>query len=106
MYYTTKEVEGMWSVKKIRHWTIDGIRRMCIENNLYTRGDNKDYQNLMSYVSDHVPTMQCMFWVARDIFAHSKFNNESLITEPLSHIMWLIEHEAVITTYSVEMRDD
>ena len=106
MYYTTKEVEGMWSVKKIRHWTIDLIRNMCIEHNLYTCGDNKDYQNLMSYVADHVPTMQCMFWVARDIFAHSKFDDDSLITEQLDHIMWLIEHWAVITTYSVEMRDD
>ena len=58
---------------KFKH-TIDseGVRNFCIHNNLYTRGDNMDYRELLSSVNElHNCTPQDIINIAKDIAEHS-----------------------------------
>ena len=58
---------------KFRH-TInsEGVRNFCIHNNLYTRGDNMDYKELLDSVDEiHNCTPQDIINIAKDIAEHS-----------------------------------
>ena len=102
MYSIKKEVfNSVWTVKTIRVWDADSIRDMCIRNNFYTCGSNEDYEKLMTYVTEHSPTTPAMFWVARDIFLHSKIEDERTAQERLGYILFCLELGAITTNFEV-----
>ena len=52
------------------------LRRMCIEHNYYTRGDNEAYGNMLlkyEYKEVNEPELQ---WLAEDIKSHSNTEDE------------------------------
>ena len=68
-------------------WTVYDIRKMCIQNEFYTCGTNKQYEKLMNFVSDHEPTMEAIEWVAKDIIDHSSFEYDYPITSMMFHVV-------------------
>ena len=58
--------------KLIRELRFEDVRRVCIENNLYTKGDNEDYTNLMFFVTElKNMTDYRLILIAKDILKHS-----------------------------------
>ena len=84
-----------------RFWTSDLVRTACIRNDLYTRGTNEDYSNMLNYVDTAAegPSLKNLYNVARDIYEHSR-------EQTLTNIMFILENETVITTFRIEGRDD
>ncbi len=88
-------------IETFRHWTPDRVREACIRNDLYTRGTNEEYSRMLSYVGVAAggPTTKNLYLVAKDICEHSK-------DQTISNVMYILEHETVITTFEIDGRDD
>ena len=86
-------------IKENRSWTIESVRRMCIHNNLYTRGDNDAYSAMLNYVRGKKPTVNSMYVVAKDICEHSE-------DQTVSNVMFMLANEAVAYTFEIEGQDD
>lgn len=54
-----------------RSWSMYNVRKFCIQNNLYTCGDNEQYSTMLRFVEDNEPTAENIKLVAIDIAAHS-----------------------------------
>ena len=78
-------------------WTSFLVRSVCIENNWYTRGDNKAYLEMLDFVDHNEPTKANIYKVAMDIMEHS--NTNDLYIEA---IMFCIANDAVMTHYTVK----
>lgn len=77
--------------KMIGHWTTYDIRKMCIQNDFYTWGTEKQYSNMMNYVETHEPTTEAIEHVAKDIINHSSVEDDFSIT----YVMYIIANEVV-----------
>ena len=82
-----------------RQWYADRVRQACIRNDLYTRGDNEAYSKMLSFVDDNEPSMAALYKVAKDIFEHSK-------GQTITNVMFILENEAVITTFEIDGSDE
>lgn len=91
-------VEGHM-VTKNRMWYADRVRQACIRNDLYTRGDNAAYNKMLDFVDGNEPRMDVMYKVAKDIFEHSK-------DQTITNVMFILENEAVITTFEIDGSDE
>lgn len=78
-----------------RIWSSDSVRRACIRNDLYTRGDNEAYSSMLDYVSKSDPSTENLYIVAKDIAEHSR-------PQPISNVMFILECGAVITVFNIE----
>ena len=59
-------------VKESRVLYSDSVRRLCIDNDWYTRGNNEDYKKLLDYVaSKRTFTLNDIKKVAINIYNHS-----------------------------------
>lgn len=85
------------TVTRNRMWYSDDVRRACIRNDLYTRGDNEAYSKMLEFIDKHEPTTKAMYLAAVDIAEHSK-------DQTITNVMFILESEAVITTF--EINDD
>lgn len=68
----------MAKVVTTRWITAEGLRRLCIKNNWYTKGTNKDYEYLLTQLVwnfNHAPNKgeqdNCLVDIAFDIVNHS-----------------------------------
>lgn len=52
-------------------WSASRMRMFCIENDLYTAGNNRQYSMMLDFVATHKPTKENIKLVATDIVAHS-----------------------------------
>lgn len=82
-----------------RTWTASRVRQTCINNDLYTAGDCEEYEQMLDRVRDSEPTTESLYLTALDIQQHS---HEQTVT----NIMFLLEREAVITTFEIDGQDD
>ena len=55
-----------------RVWSMQSVRKVCINCNWYTEGDNKEYNNMLMFVESHKPTDRNIEKVACDIYSHSE----------------------------------
>lgn len=59
-------------MKEIVMMSTEDVRKKCIENNWYTRGDIESYDKLLTFISNiEYVTINTIKFVARDIKAHS-----------------------------------
>lgn len=65
-------------------WSASRMRMFCIENDLYTAGDNRQYSQMLDFVATHKPTKDNIKLVATDIVAHS--------IDPDGNIMSIFPH--------------
>ena len=78
-----------------RRFDLKGIRRVCNENTLFTRGDVAAYAGMIHLAEDTVPTPEGLFKVATVIADHSD--------ETVENVMFLLANFAVHHTYRIEM---
>ena len=86
-------------IKATRNWSDDSVRAACIGNNLYTRGTCEEYSRMLEMVEVMNPTYENLYTVARDIKEHSK-------DQTITNVMFILEHEAVITTFEIDGSDE
>lgn len=61
------------SFKERRILTQENLRKICIEYNFYTKGNNKDYANLMNFTKENVNlNTEEIVGIANDIKIHSE----------------------------------
>lgn len=89
----------MKTLTQKKHWNSDDVRRACIHNGWYTRGDNKAYYEMLEYVDTHEPTKENVYIVAMDINEHSRSNT-------VSNIMYCLEEDAIYTTYYLDGEEE
>ena len=77
-----------------RQWSSSSVRAVCIENELYTRGDNEAYSHMLDCVNQFYPDTENLYLIAQDIEAHSK-------DQTITNIMYLLEKQAVATTFEI-----
>ena len=68
-------------------WSVYGIRKMCIQNEFYTCGTEKQYMNMMDYVKTHEPTTEAIEHVAKDIINHSSVEDDYPIAAMMFHVV-------------------
>lgn len=92
---------------KFRH-IIDseGVRQFCICNNLYTRGNNKDYASLLNSCDTfHNCTPRRIINIAKDIAEHSD-EQDSKIDLSLDNIVFYLCEDVMHTMLSIDDIDD
>ena len=82
-----------------RQWTRYTVRQTCIKHDLYTCGDNEEYDHMLSWVERLCPNTENLYFIAEDIQKHSK-------DQTVTNVMFLLEKDAVTTTFEVDGRDD
>lgn len=83
-------------IKVLRSWSRMRVRMMCIDHEFYTRGDNEEYEAMLSFVDDSYPDTDNLWLVALNIRDHSRDD-----CPPVTGIMYLLEKETVDTFYSL-----
>ena len=81
-----------------RRWTRHTVRQTCIKHDLYTCGDNEDYEHMLSWVERLYPNTENLYFIAEDIQKHSK-------DQTVTNVMFLLERDAVMTTFEIVGRD-
>ena len=81
-----------------RIWSVNSVRRACITNNLYTRGSNEDDEHMYSWVRRLYPNTENIYFIAKDIYEHSE-------EQTITNVMFILENEAVITTFEIDGDD-
>lgn len=76
-------------------WDWRRVRYVCVHNNLYTRGSNDDYMDMLDELNELDVTPECIYYVAFDILEHS----ETDMT--VEDIMFELSREAIIRYYGV-----
>ena len=87
------------TITRKRYWSFETVRQACIRNELYTRGDCEAYDKMLQFVERNEPTTKAMYLAAKDIAEHSK-------NQPITNVLYILEDEAVITTFLIDGRDD
>ena len=82
-----------------RRWSGMSVRQTCIKHDLYTCGDNEDYEHMLNWVERLYPNTENLYFIAEDIQKHSK-------DQTVTNVMFLLERDAVMTTFEIDGRDD
>ena len=82
-----------------RRWSAMSVRETCIKHDLYTCGDNEDYEHMLSWVERLYPNTENLYFIAEDIQKHSK-------DQTITNVMFLLEKDAVSTTFEIGGQDD
>lgn len=82
-----------------RHWSIYSVSHTCVKHGLYTGGTNKEYENMCLRVDGLSPDPENIYSIAEDIQKHS-------VNQTITNIMFLLERDAVATTFEIDGRDD
>jgi len=101
MNYTTKSNIRIAAptVSTNRFWDHTTVRAACIKNDLYTCGDNEEYSAMFDLVDKTPPTTQGLYIIAKDIAEHSDY-------QTITNVMFILEREAVITTFEIDGSDE
>lgn len=86
-------------IEEIKRWSADSVRKVCIENNLYTAGDNEEYGHMLDWVGRLYPNTENIYFIADDIYRHSE-------NQTISNIMFVLANYAVITCYEIDGDDN
>ncbi len=82
-----------------RRWSGMSVRQTCIKHDLYTCGDNKDYEHMLNWVERLYPNTDNLYFIAEDIQKHSE-------DQTVTNVMYLLEKDAVVTTFEIDGQDD
>lgn len=86
------------AITRNRRWGRETVRNACIANHLYTEGDNEAYSKMLDMAERTEPTTKAMYLVAKDIQEHS-------FEQTITNVMFILEREAVITTFEIDGSD-
>lgn len=86
-------------ITSTRQWSADDVYIACVRNNLYTCGNNEEYDAMLNSISGLEPTPENIYQVAKDIYDHSK-------NQTITNIMFILEKVAVNTFYCIDGSDE
>lgn len=90
-----KKREGAeMKIIETRVWSAESVRQVCIENNLYTRGNNKEYSAMLDKVEKNYAGNEAIYAIAKDIMEHSE-------GQTVTNIMFLLANKAVTTIFEI-----
>ena len=90
-----KERQGSeMKIIETRGWSAESVRQVCIENNLYTRGNNKEYSAMLDKVEKNYAGNKAIYAIAKDIMEHSE-------GQTVTNIMFLLANKAVTTIFEI-----
>ena len=98
MKHTHTDYFSAPAITRNRMWDRDTVRQACIANHLYTEGDNEAYSKMLDMAGRTEPTTKAMYLVAKDIQEHSD-------DQTITNVMFILEREAVITTFEIDGSD-
>ena len=81
-------------IKINRQWNSASVRQVCIDHDLYTRGDNEAYARMLLSVGASMPSYENLYLIAKDICVHS-------VDQTVTNIMYLLEKYAVSKTFEI-----
>ena len=70
-----------------RFWTTSDIRKVCIDNDLYTSGTNEEYEKMFKLAESLEPFAENLYLVAKDIEKHSEGQTVGNIMTILANII-------------------
>lgn len=76
-----------------RTWESYNIRDLCVKQNWYTRGTNKEYTKMLNSIDKKKPTLGNMTKIAQDIVDHSE---EGL---DVPTVLFYLERDVVFTYF-------
>lgn len=84
-----------------RFWTPHSVPQTCITHDLYTGGNCEEYERMLDSVNQFRdnPAPENLYVIAKDIQEHSK-------GQTITNVMFLLEKDAVMTTFEIDGRDD
>lgn len=82
-------------IKVTRRWSDDSVQSTCIKNNLYTRGTYDQYDKMLKSADVLQPTVENLYRLAKDICEHSE-------GQTITNVMFILEREAVTTTFEID----
>lgn len=91
-------------VKTIKTINKEMVRSICIDNDLYTSGDCKAYENMLYKLCKGKATDKKVLEIATDIYTHSnkdRFEGYTVI-ESIESIMWHIYNKCIYTEVHIE----
>lgn len=88
-------------IKTTTTWYAEDVREFCIRHNFYTKGDNKAYDKLLSFVWDKKPTTSNLYKVAQDIMDHTDMGRLDTNGLEVTDFMYLINVECVRTFFTI-----
>ena len=88
-------INNLPTISTERRWSVSSVMAACKKNNLYTCGDNQEYERMLSAVYCMQPTHENLYKVACDICKHSD-------NQTISDVMFILENEAVVTYFIIE----
>lgn len=81
--------------KEVRILHSDNLRRLCIKQNWYTKGDNEEYQKLLDFADSlSNVTTDDIIKIAKDIIEHTAIKKYEVI--PLEYVCF----ELIRTCYT------
>lgn len=78
--------EKVVRIRETRKWSTEYIREMCIDNDWYTRGNTREYSEMLDLVDREPPTTENIYRVAKDIYEHSEHSDGLEITSVMFEI--------------------
>lgn len=96
---TIKEAGKTLEITSKRFWTRGSVRSACVNNNLYTGGDNEEYEHMLDWVDRMYPNTENLYFIAKNIYCHSA-------DQTITNIMFILEQEAIYTTYEINGSDE
>ena len=90
-----REIEAISKIQRIQEWSYGSVRRACIKNDLYTRGDNESYSEMLDFVDENPVTDMNLYLVAKDITEHSKY-------QTIANVMYILINDAVTTYFEID----
>ena len=97
---TIEQVNG-YNVEEVKEWHPESVRMLCVKQQWYTCGTNKEYDHMLEYVRNNKPVLSNIFIVAKDIFDHSENDDYGYEDEVIESIMFLLNSEAIVTSYYI-----
>lgn len=82
-----------------RQWSDHSVQAACIKNNLYTRGTYEQYDKMLKSADVLQPTIGNLYQLAKDICEHSE-------DQAITNVMFILEREAVTTTFEIDGSDE
>ena len=84
---------------KVEYFSRDDVMSLCISKGWYTRGNNEQYERMLSYVEEHhkYPTIEDIYNVSKDIMEHSNDTER-----PIDSFMYEIYKKCVHTYFEVD----
>lgn len=90
-------------IKETRQWQWLDVRKMCIQHDFYTCGNNQNFDWLYRFISTHKPTTTNIYKAAKDIVKHSDLRSYGQSEkENIESVMFALMNDCTCVFYEIE----